>query len=202
MFVVGWRRRVCKQVALPALAEGQFDSPLGTSTGAAALFAASGGVMEAAVRTLYHMLTGQELDTLELQAVRGLQGIKEATLQVPWNGRTHDVRVAVASGIANATHLLERMNKREVSYDFVEVMACPGGCIGGGGQPKSDDPLILMKRVQGIYALDKQAATRQSHLNPKARYVRSATLLIDSPCADQTAVPDSVGRSTGVRRES
>lgn len=125
--------------------------------------------MEAAVRTLYHMLTGRELDTLNMQAVRGLQGIKEATLQVPWGGEMHDVRVAVASGIANAKHLLERMNNGEVSYDFVEVMACPGGCIGGGGQPKSDDPLILMKRMQGIYALDEQAVTRQSHRNPEVK---------------------------------
>ena len=144
--------------------------------------------MEAAVRTLYHMLTGQEMETLQLSAVRGLQvswymygssdvihkqhqGIKEATLQVPWGGRMHDVRVAVASGIANAKHLLQRMNNGEVSYDFVEVMACPGGCIGGGGQPKSDDPLILMKRMQGIYSIDEQAVTRQSHRNPEVPYV-------------------------------
>lgn len=163
----GQMLRHCK-VPLASLATSEFDSALGSSTGAAALFGASGGVMEAAVRTVYALVTGRNLPRLELDAVRGLQGVKEATLSLKHpegGGIDREVRVAVASGIGNARHLLERMRKGEVQYDVVEVMACPAGCIGGGGQPKSSDPAVLLKRMGGIYAIDKDMPMRQSHEN-------------------------------------
>lgn len=161
-----------KKIPLPSLAPSEFDNPLGEGTGAAALFGATGGVMEAALRTAYELAAGEPLPQLELAATRGMKGIKEATVKLPENEATtksgiagKEVKVAVASGIGNARHLLQRMQAGEAHFDFVEVMACPGGCIGGGGQPKTHDPDALLKRMGAIYQVDKELPLRKSHEN-------------------------------------
>jgi NADH-quinone oxidoreductase subunit G len=138
--------------------DGNFDDPLGESTGAGQLFGASGGVMEAMVRTTSHLLKQERAPPLEWQQLRGMvQGIK--TTEVPGIGR-----VAVCNGIAAAQRLLQTQTWRE-EFVAIEVMACVGGCLGGGGEPKSMDPLILEKRVQAIYAIDRQAPRRRSDEN-------------------------------------
>lgn len=143
-----------------------FDSPFahldGTGSGAGQLFGATGGVMEAAVRTVYELVKGKPMERLELDDVRGLDGVKEATI--------HDLNlhVAVANGLGNAKKLLQKIKSGEMHYDFVEVMACPGGCIGGGGQPQKGD---LKKRIECIYKLDKALPRRKSHENPVVKRI-------------------------------
>ena len=112
------------------------DTPFGERTTAGKLFGATGGVMEAAIRTAYYLVTGEELGTLEVEAVRGLDGVKEAAVTV--NGT--ELRVAVASGLGNARRLLEQIRRGEKDLHFIEVMTCPGGCINGGGQPVTTSP--------------------------------------------------------------
>ena len=149
-----------------------FDSPFQTSTdgagtGAGQLFGATGGVMEAAVRSVYELVVGKELPRIELDEVRGLDGVKEATLplydEATGQGMSKDLRIAVVSGLANVKHLLKKLEEGEVQYDFVEVMACPGGCINGGGQPKGGD---IQARMNAIYELDRSLPRRKSHENP------------------------------------
>jgi Iron only hydrogenase large subunit, C-terminal domain len=140
-----------KGIPFVNLPEEQYDSPLGTSTGAAALFGVTGGVMEAALRTAYEVLAGEKLPKLVFESVRGLDGVREAEIDI--NGRK--LKVAIAHGMANAKKLLREMKEGKRYYDFVEIMACLGGCIGGGGQPKSLDPDILKKRAQAIYTIDE-----------------------------------------------
>jgi NADH-quinone oxidoreductase subunit G/NADP-reducing hydrogenase subunit HndD len=149
------------------LEEEKYDSPLGESTGAATLFAATGGVMEAALRTAYSLLTGEELkgDAVEFTAVRGLEGIKESAVEI--NGKT--VKIAVANGIGNAKKLIEKIKNGEAKYEFVEVMACPGGCTCGGGQPYTDDPDFRQKRIEGVYKNDKNSPKRKSHENEEIK---------------------------------
>jgi NADH-quinone oxidoreductase subunit G len=138
--------------------DGQFDDPLGESTGAGQLFGASGGVMEAMVRTVAHLLSGADSFSLEWHQFRGVdQGVK--TAQVPGVGK-----VAICNGIAAAQRLLQTETWRE-QFVAIEVMACVGGCLGGGGEPKSMDPRILEKRMQAIYKMDRQAAHRRSYEN-------------------------------------
>lgn len=149
--------------------DGVFDHPLGESTGAAQLFAASGGVMEAVVRTVTHLLGQAEALPLEWHALRGGDiGIK--TVQVPEVGQ-----VAICNGIAALQHLLATESWRE-KYVAIEVMACVGGCLGGGGEPKSMDPLILHKRMQGVYALDQHALQRRSHENQDVLHLYATEL--------------------------
>ena len=159
-----------KHVHLASLPEEPYDSVLGVSTGAAVLFGASGGVMEAALRTAYTSITGEELlpDQLEFQEVRGFAGVKEATIRLssPDGSIDKNLRVAVANGIGNAHSLIEAIEHGQIHYGFVEVMACPGGCVGGGGQPKTEDPLAVFQRMQGIYQIDRQQKKRKSHENP------------------------------------
>ena len=145
------------------LPEENFDSPLGESTGAAVIFGVTGGVMEAALRTVVTEITGKQLEKLEFTEVRGLEGIKEASLQI--NDLT--VKVAVASGLGNARKLMDKLRAGELDYHFIEIMACPGGCIGGGGQPKEAKPAAVRQaRGQGLYTIDDTAAIRSSHENP------------------------------------
>ncbi len=144
------------------LLDEEYDAPLGISTGAAAIFGATGGVMEAAVRTVYEVVTGNELPRLELTAVRGLDGVKEATLDL--NGTA--VKVAVAHGLANAAKIMDRMKAGTADYHFIEIMACPGGCIGGGGQPYPTNTATRQARIQAIYAADRNLPLRKSHQNP------------------------------------
>ena len=151
-----------KKIPFANLPEEDYDDPLGISTGAAALFGVTGGVMEAALRTAYEVATGKSLPKIVFNEVRGLEGIREAEIDI--DGKK--VRVAVAHGLANARKLIEKILAGEVKYNFVEIMACPGGCIGGGGQPYSKDPDILAKRAEAIYTIDELKTIRKSHENP------------------------------------
>lgn len=146
------------------LEEQKFDSPLGASTGAAVIFGATGGVMDAALRSAYYLITGSNPDPDTFTAVRGMDGWKEAVFSIPGAG---DVRVAVVSGLGNARKLLEALKRREVAYDFVEVMACPGGCAGGGGQPIHEGCELAEQRGGVLWRLDKGETIRFSHENPE-----------------------------------
>ena len=152
-----------EQVDPVNLPETPFDSPLGTGTGAAVIFGATGGVMDAALRSAYFLVTGKNPDADTFTAVRGMDGWKEATFNVPGAG---DVRVAVVSGLGNTRKLMNAVEAGEVSYDFVEVMACPGGCAGGGGQPIHDGVEMAAYRGDILWDLDKNAKVRFSHENP------------------------------------
>ena len=145
------------------LPEEEFDSPLGSGTGAAVVFGATGGVMDAALRSAYYLVTGENPDPDAFTAVRGMDGWKEASFTIPTAG---EVKVAVVSGLGNARKLLNAIERGEVSYDFVEVMACPGGCAGGGGQPIHDGQELAEARGGVLWRLDKGEALRFSHENP------------------------------------
>lgn len=145
-----------------SLPEEDYDDPLGISTGAGLIFGATGGVMEAALRTAYEIATGKELADINFHDVRGLKGIKEA--EVDLDGTT--IKVAVAHGLRNARELMELVKSGQAQYHFIEIMCCPGGCIGGGGQPIPTDMEIRAKRIKGIYAGDEAMSLRKSHENP------------------------------------
>lgn len=149
-----------------------FDQPLGDATGAGYIFGATGGVMEAALRTASETLAGHALEAVDVVEVRGTQGIKEATYEM--SGQT--VKVAVASGINNAKRLIEQIEKGEVFYHFVEIMACPGGCVNGGGQPVQPGSVrnfvdLRSKRAQALYAEDRGKGLRRSHENPVLQHI-------------------------------
>ncbi|MEW6522691.1 MAG: NADH-dependent [FeFe] hydrogenase, group A6 [Bacillota bacterium] len=156
--------RMFKEAGLDfaGLPEEEYDAPFGITTGAAAIFGATGGVMEAALRTAYEVLTGKTLEALDFETVRGLEGIKEATVDV--GGLP--VRVAVAHTLGNARKVMERIRSGEADYHFIEIMCCPGGCIGGGGQPIPTDLEIRAKRIKAIYDVDSKMTLRKSHENP------------------------------------
>ncbi len=154
------------------LPDEEYDAPFGLGSGAGTIFGATGGVMEAALRTAYETLTGEELANLEFNEVRGVEGIKEATYTIAGN----EIRVAVTSGTANAKKLLEMIKSGEKTYDFIEVMACPGGCVNGGGQPIQPASVhnnvdIRAKRAAGLYNDDKNLPVRKSHLNPDVKAI-------------------------------
>jgi NADH-quinone oxidoreductase subunit G len=150
-------------IHIDKLEEKTYDSPLGESTGAAVIFGASGGVLEAALRTAADWITGEDLEGIDFTAVRGLEGVKEATVNVAGT----DVKVAVTSGLGNARRILERIQKGEVEYHAIEIMACPGGCLNGGGQPYvHGEGDILEKRKTAIYDADADMPVRKSHKNP------------------------------------
>lgn len=144
------------------LPEEEFDNPLGISTGAGAIFAATGGVMEAAVRTAYEVVAGKPLADLNLKVVRGFDGIKEAELDI--NGTK--LRVAVAHTLKNARVLLDQIEEGKSPYAFIEVMTCPGGCLGGGGQPIPTTWEVRQKRAESIYREDSIKPIRKSHESP------------------------------------
>ncbi len=140
-----------------------FDRPLGESTGAGVIFGATGGVIEAAVRTAYEVHTGKKLERVDFTELRGMQGIRSATID--FNGLP--VNIGIAHGLGNARKLLEDVRDGKVNYHAIEVMACPGGCIGGGGQPlHHGDSAILKARTAAIYLEDKDKPVRKSHENP------------------------------------
>jgi iron-only hydrogenase group A len=145
-----------------------YDNPLGEYTGAATIFGATGGVMEAALRTVYEILTGKELPSVDLTMVRGLEGVKEATVPIEGVG---DVKVAVAHGLGNARKLLEKIKSGEGTYHFIEVMACPGGCVSGGGQPVSPSNEKRRLRAAALYQEDKDLKYRKSHENPAIKQI-------------------------------
>jgi len=145
------------------LKEEDFDHPLGESSGASVIFGTTGGVLEAALRTAYEWITGETLAKVEFEAVRGLDGIKEAV--IPIGGR--DYRVAVTHGLGHARYILEKIQTGEAHYDVIEIMACPGGCIGGGGQPYHHGNVEILKaRASAIYQEDRSKPLRKSHENP------------------------------------
>lgn len=144
------------------LEEEEFDSPLGIASGAGVIFGATGGVMEAALRTAYYIINGENPKPDAFQMVRGLDGVKEASLEIGGI----PVRAAVVSGLANTKRLLERIKAGACEYDFVEVMACPGGCAGGGGQPITEGCEMAGSRGAKLYALDQKNPLRFSHENP------------------------------------
>lgn len=157
-----------------ALPDGEMDAPLGLSSGAADIFANTGGVMEAALRTAYEIVTGRPLpmENLHVAPVMGLAGVKEAALLIQdtrpdWSFLEGvELRVAVAHGLANANRLVESVLSGERQYHFIEVMTCPGGCIGGGGQPRFTDDAVRLARIQAIYQEDEGKTLRKSHDNP------------------------------------
>lgn len=173
--------RMIKEAAIDFvnLPDEEVDKILGVSTGAADIFANSGGVMEAALRTAYEVITGRELPFKDLHVgpIVGLKGVKEASLTITgtvpeWSfleGVT--VNVAVASGLGNAKKLLEKIISGEATYHFVEVMTCPGGCIGGGGQPRLTTDEVRNKRIKAIYEEDEGKKFRKSHDNPKVKQI-------------------------------
>ncbi len=155
------------------LKEREFDDPLGESTGAADIFAVTGGVLEAALRTAYHFMTGRELEAVEFAAIRGMAGIREAEIDI--DGKK--LSVAVSSGLGNARELLKRIRSGKNHYHAIEIMACPGGCINGGGQPYiHGDTGILKKRMETIYKIDSSKSLRRSHENPSVRKLYSEFL--------------------------
>ncbi len=149
------------------LPEEEYDNPLGSSTGAGAIFGVTGGVMEAALRTVYAVLNdGKDIPGIIFEPVRGMEGIKEASVDVPINGETVTVKIAVAHTLKNAKTLMDKVRAGEADYHFIEVMACPGGCIGGGGQPQPVNAEIRAARTNALYSVDEAKELRQSHKNP------------------------------------
>ncbi len=161
--------RMIKQanIEFTKLEETEFDSPMGEATGAAAIFGTTGGVMEAALRTAQDTLTGKNLDKIDFEQVRGEEGIKKATVTI--DGK--EIKVVAASGLANAREILEEIKTGKADYQFVEIMACPGGCVMGGGQPiksaKTRVEVDVRKlRADALYTIDEKSTIRKSHENP------------------------------------
>ena len=161
--------RMIKQanIDFPKLEDEEFDNPMGEATGAGAIFGTTGGVMEAALRAAYELITGEELQNVEFEQVRGAKGIKKATVQMG----DKEVRVAVAHGLGNAKKIMEEIKSGKADYQFVEVMACPGGCIMGGGQPIKNSKTratvdVRRKRAEAMYSIDERSTIRKSQDNP------------------------------------
>ena len=149
----------------------EFDEPLGISSGGGAIFGATGGVMESAIRTAYELYTGEPLMEIEINEIRGFKGIKEGTIDFG----DFKINVVVAHGLGNASIILERVKREPNKYHFIEIMGCPGGCIGGGGQPYAGEnaiPLdeeLLKKRAEALYGIDRKKTIRRAHNNPAIR---------------------------------
>lgn len=163
-------REICRlikseQIDVASLPEEEFDSPLGEGSGAGVIFGATGGVMEAALRTSYSIVTGKNPKPDAFSNVRGMDGWKEAEFKL---GDTV-LKTAVASGLGNTRKLINALQKGDVSYDFVEIMACPGGCAGGGGQPIHDGKELAEQRSSKLYAMDQKNAVRFSHENEEVK---------------------------------
>ena len=168
--------RMIKQhdIEFNELEETSFDDPMGEATGAAAIFGVTGGVMEAALRTAADVLEGKSLDKLDYEAVRGNDAIKKATVNIAGK----DITVCVAHGLKNARIVMKQIEAGEVDYQFVEIMACPGGCINGGGQPiknsKTRSRVDIKKlRTESLYTIDERSTLRKSHENPVLKGIYS-----------------------------
>ena len=166
--------RMIKQrdIEFTELEESEFDDPMGEATGAAAIFGVTGGVMEAALRTAADVIEGKDLKNIDYKDVRGQQGIKRATVNV--GGK--DVRLVVASGLKNARTIMDEISSGKADYDFVEIMACPGGCINGGGQPIKSSKIRSIKdvrklRTDSMYTIDEKSTLRKSHENPVVKKI-------------------------------
>lgn len=154
------------------LSDEEYDHPLGEATGAGVIFGATGGVTEAALRTVVEVLTGKECNTLEYEAVRGIEGVKEVTLKIG----DLELKAAIAHGTGNARKLLDKIAGGEEKYHFIEIMACPGGCLTGGGQPirsakEKFDTDFRVVRAQAIYRVDQASKLRKSHENPEIKKI-------------------------------
>lgn len=161
--------RMIKQanIEFTKLEDSEFDSPMGEATGAAAIFGTTGGVMEAALRTTQDTLTGKDLEKIDFEQVRGGDGIKKATVNIAGT----DIKVVAASGLANAKEILEEIKTGKADYQFVEIMACPGGCVMGGGQPIKSSKVrseidVRKLRADALYTIDEKSTIRKSHENP------------------------------------
>lgn len=170
------------------LEDEHFDRLMGESTGAGVIFGATGGVMEAALRTAYELVTGREVpfENLNITAVRGVDGIREASIKIEnplkaWSFLDGVVlKCAVAHGLANAKIMMDKIKAGNTDYHFIEFMACPGGCLGGGGQPIPTSPEIREKRAKAIYAEDAGMPLRKSHENPEIHKIYKDFL--EKPC--------------------
>ena len=156
-----------KGILFNNLPDGKFDTPFGIASSAGLLFGATGGVMEAALRTVTEIVEGKTMDKLDYEEVRGLEGIKEATYNIAGN----EIKVAVASGLANARKLMDLIREGKADYHFIEIMSCPGGCVNGGGQPIQNafvhsNVNVASERAKAIRNADKNTALRKSHENP------------------------------------
>ncbi|HEA84027.1 MAG TPA: ferredoxin, partial [Thermodesulfobacterium geofontis] len=161
-----------KGIDLKTIPEEEPSGELGMYSGAGTIFGATGGVMEAALRTAYYLITGKNMENPDIKAVRGMDGIKEAEVDINGN----KVKVAVAHGLGNARRLLEKVRKQietfgKSEYTFIEIMACPGGCVGGGGQPYGSTFARRARRGEGLYKEDKNLPVRFSHENPAIKMV-------------------------------
>lgn len=166
--------RMIKQanIEFTKLEDTSFDEPMGEATGAAAIFGTTGGVMEAALRTAQDTLTGKDLGKIDFEQVRGGDGIKKATVNIAGN----DVGVVAASGLKNAQEILEEIKSGKADYQFVEIMACPGGCVMGGGQPIKSSKIrssvdVRAKRANALYTIDEKSVIRKSHENPVVKKI-------------------------------
>ena len=166
--------RMIKQanIEFEKLEDSEFDNPMGEATGAAAIFGTTGGVMEAALRTAQDTLTGKSLNKIDFEQVRGGDGIKRAVVSI--GGK--DIKVVAASGLANAQKIMEEIKSGKADYQFVEIMACPGGCIMGGGQPIKSSKIrrevdVQKLRADALYSIDEKSVIRKSHENPVVKQV-------------------------------
>jgi iron only hydrogenase large subunit-like protein len=152
---------------------------MGESSGAAVIFGATGGVMEAALRTAYEIVTGREVpfDNLNITPVRGMEGVREASVVIEgarkeWNFLEGvELKTVVAHGLTNAREVMQKVHEGKADWHFIEIMACPGGCLGGGGQPIPTTPEIRQKRADAIYAEDSDMTIRKSHENPEIQAI-------------------------------
>ena len=167
------------------LEDSKFDDPMGEATGAAAIFGTTGGVMEAALRTAADVLEGKDLGKFEYEAVRGQEGIKKATVNVAGK----EIRVVVVSGLKNARKIMKEIQAGTADYDFVEVMACPGGCINGGGQPIKSSKIratvdVRKLRADSLYSIDERSTYRKSHQNPELQEIYKE--FFGEPCGEKS----------------
>ena len=166
--------RMIKQanIEFTKLEDSEFDNPMGEATGAAAIFGTTGGVMEAALRTAQDILTGENLEKINFEQVRGGEGIKRATVKIAGK----DINIVAASGLSNAKKILEEIKSGKANYQFVEIMACPGGCVMGGGQPIKSSKIraevdVRKLRANSLYSIDEKSHIRKSHENPVLKQI-------------------------------
>jgi len=167
------------------LPEEEADSPLGSYSGAGTIFGSTGGVMEAALRTAHFLVTGKEMESMEVDGLHSLEGVKETSVKVG----DHEIRLAVAHGLRHVEEVLDRIRKAKVAgeeppYHFVEVMACPGGCVGGGGQMWGVTDAVRRMRAAGLVDDDRKSAIRRSHLNPDVQKLYSE--FMGEPLSDKS----------------
>ena len=163
------------KIDLKTLHPEPFDNPLSLHSGAGVIYGASGGVMESALRSTYEDLTGKTLKKVEFKEVRGQEGLKKSKVRI---GKK-TLNIAIANGIENAEKLIQELKTDPHKYDYIEVMACPGGCIGGGGQPIPTSPEIRQKRADSLYKLDTKNKLRKAHKNPALEKVYEEFLTTD-----------------------